>query len=386
MNSWQDAECASDAGSEDSEESISVGCVRDRILRNVLMKSQAIESENRTLRKKLALYAYEFKRLRENAMPVTAVDSEQARPDGVSDLKSVVVGHSTELDDVSNRLKEVMIEFRIDEDVSLAGHTMVDPEADLKCSGQSYGEPAGCRLKAFEGGKGRGRDRRGLLRAVHRLRAELAATKEQLKAVTSDPWGVDEDGLAGGHRGFLTSIRSALGANDTASPQEVVSQIAGLKAEGARCREELEATQLRVASLEAEVHRVRETGLRWRRGLEEVAAQVHKMHPLAQRVNGLDVDKQLAKLQSELTGAKALLHRTTVHRSLEETRGRMRNPSRCEERCRQTGGGSIGTRRNSTQARSLESGNSRGGVELASERHERYGSRHLTPSRASIES
>ena len=61
MNFWQGVECASDAGSKELEESILVGCIRDHILHNVLMKSQAIGSKNRTLQKKLALYAYGFK-------------------------------------------------------------------------------------------------------------------------------------------------------------------------------------------------------------------------------------------------------------------------------------------------------------------------------------
>ena len=87
MNSWQAAGCASDAGYEESEESISVGCIRDHILRNLLMKSQAIESENRTLRKKLELYAYGFKRLQENARTVNIAKSEQVRSDWVFDLK-----------------------------------------------------------------------------------------------------------------------------------------------------------------------------------------------------------------------------------------------------------------------------------------------------------
>ena len=136
MNSWQAAGCASDAGSEESEESISVGCVRDRILCNLLMKSQAIESENRTLRRKLELYAYGFKRLRENARTVNTAKNEQVRSDWVFDLKSVVgMGHNTDLDDVLSQVKEVMKKYRIDEDASLAVHTMVDTKVDRKCEG-----------------------------------------------------------------------------------------------------------------------------------------------------------------------------------------------------------------------------------------------------------
>ena len=114
--------------------------------------------------------------------------SEQVRSDWVFDLKSVVgMGHNTDLDDVLSQVKEVMKKYRIDEDASLAVHTMVDTKVDLKCEGQAYGEPMGCRLEVFMGGKGRRHDRLGLLRMIHRLRAKLAATKEKLKVVTFHP-------------------------------------------------------------------------------------------------------------------------------------------------------------------------------------------------------
>ena len=168
MNPWEDAECASDAGSKESEESIAVNCVRDRILRNILMKSQAIQSE--------------FKHLQKNAKMVNAVKSEKVRSQCVSNLKLVVgMGESTDLDDFLRQLK--------DEDVTLAGQTTVDPKEDLNCGGQSYSEPVGYCLEAFEGGKGKRRDRIGLLCVIHRLRAEQVAMKEKLQAVTLDPWG-----------------------------------------------------------------------------------------------------------------------------------------------------------------------------------------------------
>ena len=96
---------------------------------------------------------------------------------------------------------------------------------------------------------------------------------------------------------------------------------------------------------------------------------MHKMHPMAQRVNGFDVDRKLAKLQSELAGAKMLLHRTAstvIQRSLEERRGCVRYLTKREERCRETGKGTIETQQSFIQARSRESRNSRGRVELAS--------------------
>ena len=365
MNSWQAAGCASDAGSEESEESISVGCVRDRILRNLLMKSQAIESENRTLRRKLELYAYGFKRLRENARTVNTAKNEQVRSDWVFDLKSVVgMGHNTDLDDVLSQVKEVMKKYRIDEDASLAVHTMVDTKVDRKCEGQSYGEPVGCRLEVFMGGKGRRRDRLGLLRVIHRLRAKLAAVKDKLRAVTLHP-RCELNGSV--DKGVLT-----LKTESVSCREEVATSEQPLAARS----KELKATQLRVASLEAQViglqetnSRLRENGLRWQRGLQEVAAQVHRMHPMAQRVNGFDVDKKLAKLQSELAGAKMLLHKATstaVQRSLEERRGCVRYLTRHEDRCRETGKGTIETQQSFIQARSRESRNSRGRVELAS--------------------
>ena len=97
--------------------------------------------------------------------------------------------------------------------------------------------------------------------------------------------------------------------------------------------------------------------------------QVHKMHPMAQRVNGFDVDRQLTKLQLELAGAKMLLHRiasTAVQRSLEERRGCVRYLTRREDRCREAGKGTIEIQQSFIQARSRESRNSRGRVELAS--------------------
>ena len=364
MNPWEDAECASDAGSKESEESIAVNCVRDRILRNILMKSQAIQSENRTLREKLALYADGFKHLQKNAKMVNAVKSEKVRSQCVSNLKLVVgMGESTDLDDFLRQLK--------DEDVTLAGQTTVDPKEDLNCGGQSYSEPVGYCLEAFEGGKGRRRGRAGLLRIIHSLRAKLATTKDQLK--------------------------------------EALSQISALKIESVRCRqeeatseqqfvahsEELEATQLRVASLEAEViglrevnERLKETGEQRRLRLQEVAVHVHKMHLLAQRVNSFDVDEQLAKLQKNLAGAKALLRKTTamaVRRLPEETQGHVRYPLRCEEKCRQTNGGAIETRRSFTQGVPNQ-GTAGGRVKLASERYEQYGSRCLMPSCSMIQS
>lgn len=81
---------------------------------------------------------------------------------------------------------------------------------------------------------------------------------------------------------FLTSIRSTLGTSNTTSPHEVLSQIAALKTKSVSCKEEvatreqqlaarskeLQATQLCIASLKAQVigfqeanNRLRETGL-----------------------------------------------------------------------------------------------------------------------------
>lgn len=101
MNSLQDAECASYVQCKESEESISQGYVCDCILCNVLMKSQVIKSENWTLQKKLALYAYEFKHLPKNVRTVDAIKSEHVRSELLSDLKSVVgMGDSTNMDNV----------------------------------------------------------------------------------------------------------------------------------------------------------------------------------------------------------------------------------------------------------------------------------------------
>ena len=116
--------------------------------------------------------------------------------------------------------------------------------------------------------------------------------------------------------------------------------------------------------------------------------QVHKMHLLAQRVNNFDVDEQLAKLQKNLAGAKALLRKTTamaVHRLPEETQGRVKYPLRCEEKCHQTSGGAIETRRSFTQGVPNQ-GTAGGKVKLASERYEQYGSRCLMPSCSMIQS
>ena len=96
---------------------------------------------------------------------------------------------------------------------------------------------------------------------------------------------------------------------------------------------------------------------------------MQKMHPFVQRVNGFDVNRQLAKLQSELAGAKMLLHTatsTTVHRPLEDRQGYARYLTRRKERCRITGKGTIETQQSFTEARSRESRNSRGRVELVS--------------------
>ena len=281
------------------------------------------------------------------------------------DLKSMVgMGHNSDLDDVLSQIMEVMEKYQIDEDASLAVHTMVDTKVDLKCEGQAYGEPVGCRLEVFMGGKARRHDRLGLLRMIHRLRVKLAAANEKLRAVTLHPQcklngSVDEGALA------LKTESVSCGEEVATSEQHLAAR-----------SEELKATQLRVASLEAQViglqeanSRLRENGLRWQRGLQEVAAQVQKMYPLVQRVNGFDVDRRLAKLQSELAGAKMLLHTatsTTVHRPLEERQGCARYLTRREERCCMTGKGTIETQQSFTEARSRESRNSRGRVELAS--------------------
>ena len=91
--------------------------------------------------------------------------------------------------------------------MTLAGQTTVDPKEDLNCGGQSYSEPLGCRLEAFEGGKGRRRGHTGLLCIIHSLRAKLATMMDQLK--------------------------------------EALSQIVALKIENVRCRQEETTSEMR---------------------------------------------------------------------------------------------------------------------------------------------
>ena len=86
-----------------------------------------------------------------------------------------------------------------------------------------------------------------------------------------------------------------------------------------------------------------------------MSTQVHEMHLVTQRVNGFDVDRNLAKLQSDLAGAKEVLHRI-----LEEAQGCVRYPPRREERCRLASGGSIETRRRSPKSRSNQGGSGAG--------------------------
>eukprot|EP00803_Ostreobium_quekettii_P004223 evm.model.scf_537.1 EVM.evm.TU.scf_537.1 scf_537:4312-6181(+) len=336
IEGWADGEAASEVGSEESEE----GYVRDRILQNVLVKSQAIESENRTLRRQLALYSKEFKRVVERMK--TAQGRVRADQNWVSDVKSVMgVRGSADLDDVLGRLQAVMAKYRIDEE---------EGEGE-KCHRVGSGE-----ARVAEGqDRMAGQDSRALLREIHRLRTELGDAKERINEMSAGregtccgcgrAGGAFEDALMAAET-KLGPVRSVLGVSRGDSMRQVAAKIAGLKSEVVACRaqseaaegglaecaSQLESCKLQVVALREEVafHRaenerlasdrgtcsseaalVRERAARWRHGLRRVGLQVNEMRPAVEKISSSEIDGRLERLRGELAGVRDVLRQAS---------------------------------------------------------------------------
>lgn len=346
----RDLDCLSDADSDESEDSNSGGYVRDRILQNMLQKSQAIESENRTLREKLALYAFEFERLK-GKIRSDALRAGRKRG-WVSDLKPVAEsGHSTGLEDVLTQLKDVMKEWRIEE----RRRTNPDLEGDMAC-GRPCPEAGGCGMVECLSCSTNGKDRRGLLREIQRLRSELCEAREQIKelsAAAETEWCQCRRGRAAFNGALLDAqtrfgpIRSVLGISHGESTREIVAKIAALKAENisnqgrleagegklSQCSAQLESSKIQIGALKHELAEVRacnerltkerggmssqiaklkETVLRWRQTIHYIGAQVHELRPVVDRMNSFEGGNRLEKLQMDLSNARELLQGTAV--------------------------------------------------------------------------
>ncbi|CAD7701920.1 unnamed protein product, partial [Ostreobium quekettii] len=267
IEGWADGEAASEVGSEESEE----GYVRDRILQNVLVKSQAIESENRTLRRQLALYSKEFKRVVERMKTAQGRDSRA--------LLREIHRLRTELGDAKERINEMSAGREgtccgcgraggAFEDALMAAETKLGPVRSVL-------------------GVSRGDSMRQVAAKIAGLKSEVVACRAQSEAA--------EGGLA-----------------ECASQLESCKlQVVALREEVAFHRAENERLASDRGTCSSEAALVRERAARWRHGLRRVGLQVNEMRPAVEKISSSEIDGRLERLRGELAGVRDVLRQAS---------------------------------------------------------------------------